>query len=137
MNNLENIAADFGGQAQMSVGDSRKIVVELDQEHPGFRDTAYRERRNTIAQIAFEHQPGTPVPDAPYTDEENELWGIILEMLTPIHQQWACQELDYWDRINFPTDRIPQMEEVTALLKKQDGFSFSPYAGWSCPKHFW
>ena len=24
MNNLENIAADFGGQAQMSVGDSRK-----------------------------------------------------------------------------------------------------------------
>ena len=27
MNNLENIAADFGGQAQMSVGDSRKIVV--------------------------------------------------------------------------------------------------------------
>ena len=78
------------------------------------------------------------MPNAPYTDEENELWGIILEMLTPIHQQWACQEfLDYWDRINFPTDRIPQMEEVTALLKKQDGFSFEPVCGWSYPKRFW
>ena len=135
--NLDSLAEDFGGQEQMSVGDSRKIVVELDQDHPGFRDEAYRDRRNQIAQIAFEHQPGTPVPDAPYTDEENELWGTILEMLTPIHQQWACGEfLEYWDRINFPTDRIPQMEEATALLKDLDGFSFEPVCGLVLPKTF-
>ncbi|MBL92097.1 MAG: phenylalanine 4-monooxygenase [Myxococcales bacterium] len=136
-NNLDNLAEDFGGQAQMSVSDSRKIVVELDQDHPGFRDAAYRDRRNTIAQIAFEHQPGTPVPDAPYTEEENHLWGVILEMLQPIHEQWACREfLAYWERINFPSDRIPQMEEVTALLKALDGFSFEPVCGLVLPKTF-
>jgi phenylalanine-4-hydroxylase len=111
--------------------------VELDQNHPGFRDAAYRERRNQIAQIAYEHQPGTPVPDAPYTQEEHELWGTILELLAPIHEEWACREfLEYWDKLNFPKNKIPQMQEVTALLTSLGGFRFEPVCGLVMPKTF-
>ena len=136
-NEIDYLVSGSDDQAQLSLGESRKIIVELDQSHPGFRDTAYRERRNQIAQIAYEHQPGTPVTDALYTQEENELWGTILELLTPIHEEWACREfLEYWDKLNFPKNRIPQMQEVTALLTSLGGFRFEPVCGLVMPKTF-
>ena len=52
----------------------RNTIVQLDPDHPGFRDLEYRRRRNQIAQIAMEYQPGDPIPDAPYTDEEHQEW---------------------------------------------------------------
>ncbi len=42
----------------------RNAIVQLDPDHPGFRDAEYRARRNRIARIALEHQPGTPIPHA-------------------------------------------------------------------------
>ena len=136
-NKIDYLVSGSDGQSQLSLDKSRKIIVELDQNHPGFRDTAYRERRNQIAQIAYEHQPGTPVPDAPYTQEENELWGTILELLAPIHEEWACREfLEYWDKLNFSKDKIPQMQEVTALLTSLGGFRFEPVCGLVMPKTF-
>ena len=136
-NKIDYLVSGSNGQSQLSLGKSRKIIVELDQNHPGFRDTAYRERRNQIAQIAYEHQPGTPVPDAPYTQEENELWGTILELLAPIHEEWACREfLEYWDKLNFSKNKIPQMQEVTALLTSLGGFRFEPVCGLVMPKTF-
>jgi phenylalanine-4-hydroxylase len=47
----------------------KRAIVELDPDHPGFRDPAYRERRNHIAQIAIDYTPGAPIPDAPYTEK--------------------------------------------------------------------
>ncbi len=136
-NKIDYLVSESDGQSQLSLSESRKFIVELDQNHPGFRDAAYRERRNQIAQIAYEHQPGTPVPDAPYTQEENELWGTILELLAPIHEEWACREfLEYWDKLNFPKNKIPQMQEVTALLTSLGGFRFEPVCGLVMPKTF-
>ena len=136
-NKIDYLVSGSDGQSQLSLGKSRKIIVELDQNHPGFRDAAYRERRNQIAQIAYEHQPGTPVPDAPYTQEENKLWGTILELLVPVHKEWACREfLEYWDKLNFPKNKIPQMQEVTALLTSLGGFRFEPVCGLVMPKTF-
>ena len=136
-NKIDYPISGSDGQSQLSLRKSRNIIVELDQNHPGFRDAAYRERRNQIAQIAYEHQPGTPVPDAPYTQEENELWSTILELLAPIHEEWACREfLEYWDKLNFPKNKIPQMQEVTALLTSLGGFRFEPVCGLVMPKTF-
>ena len=44
----------------MAVGSAAHVagaedIVQLDQDHPGFRDPAYRARRNEIARIALEH----------------------------------------------------------------------------------
>ena len=134
---MDHRVSDYDDQARLNLDESRKIIVELDQDHPGFRDAVYRERRNQIAQIAYEHQPGTPVPDAPYTPEENKLWSTILDVLTPIHEKCACREyLEYWDKINFPKDRIPQMKEVTTCLTSLGGFGFEPVPGLVLPKIF-
>lgn len=134
---IDHRVSDYEGQTILSLDESRKIIVELDQDHPGFRDVPYRERRNQIAQIAQEHQSGNPVPDAPYIPEENKLWSTILDVLEPIHDKWACQEyLEYWHKINFPKDRIPQMKEVTARLTSLGGFRFEPVSGLVLPKIF-
>src|SRR5216117_2288738 len=50
----------------------RNRIVQLAPDHPGFRDLEYRARRNRIAEIALSYQAGQPIPEAPYTDEENQ-----------------------------------------------------------------
>jgi hypothetical protein len=41
-------------------------IVQLDQNHPGFRDPVYRQRRNAIANRALRWHVGDPVPDVEY-----------------------------------------------------------------------
>src|SRR5215475_7025881 len=67
----------------------RNTIVQLDPDHPGFRDREYRARRNQIAQIALAYRPGDPIPDAPYTQEENEGWAVIWKALEPAHRKHA------------------------------------------------
>src|SRR5215212_6197450 len=94
-------------EAEDSISD-RNTIVQLDPEHPGFRDSEYRARRNRIAQIALEYQPGEPIPDAPYTSEEHEVWRAIWEALDPAHRLHACAEyLECVSRLKLPQDRIP------------------------------
>src|SRR5258708_5934364 len=51
-------------------------LARLDPDHPGFRDAAYRERRNAIAPIALEYRGG-PVPCVVYSQQENETWRAV------------------------------------------------------------
>ncbi len=67
-------------------------IVQLDPDHPGFRDQEYRARRNAIAAMALDHKTGTPIPDAPYTREEHLLWRTIRDALDRAHEQYACAE---------------------------------------------
>ncbi|MGI8838865.1 MAG: hypothetical protein ACR2H4_19835 [Pyrinomonadaceae bacterium] len=55
----------------------RNRIVQLDPDHPGFRDQDYRARRNRIAQIALGYQSGQPIPEAPYTLEEHQVWREV------------------------------------------------------------
>src|SRR5215471_1555222 len=67
----------------------RNAIVKLDPDHPGFRDAEYRRRRNQIAQIAVMYHPRDPIPDAPYTTEEHQVWATIWSALQPAHQAHA------------------------------------------------
>jgi phenylalanine-4-hydroxylase len=115
----------------------RNALVQLDPDHPGFRDEEYRTRRNEIARIAMTYQPGSSIPFAPYTSEEHGVWQTIWEALRPAHQKHACAEyLDCVARLAFDTDRIPQLSEVSRKVEAISGFRLEPVAGLVEPRVF-
>jgi len=105
-------------------------IVQLDQNHPGFRDPEYRARRNHIAQQAVRWRPGDPVPEVQYTDVEQQVWRTVWEHLAPLHAKHAsaeyrvCSEL-----IPFSRQRIPQLKDVNQRLAGTTGYSMVPVAG--------
>jgi phenylalanine-4-hydroxylase len=104
--------------------------VELAADHPGASDPAYRERRNVIAAQALAWKPGTPPPRIEYTEAEHEVWRIVCRELVPKHAKYACREFqEAAAKLRLPTDRIPQLDEVTAGLQPLTGFEYHPAAG--------
>src|SRR5688572_8657529 len=115
----------------------QNAIVQLDPDHPGFRDEGYRARRNAIARIASNYEPGSPIPDAPYTADEHKLWRIIRDALEPAHQQYACAEyLECVEKLELPRDRIPQLREVSEKVQALSGFRLGPVAGLVQPRVF-
>ena len=115
----------------------RNAIVRLDPDHPGFRDHAYRTRRNAIAQIAMTYKPGSAIPAAPYTELEHGVWKTIWEALGPAHREHACAEyLECIDRLAFDPDRIPQLDEVSQKVEAISGFKLEPVAGLVEPRVF-
>ena len=115
----------------------RNSLVQLDPDHPGFRDHEYRARRNAIAQIAMSYKPGSPIPAAPYTDLEHGVWKKIWEALGPAHRDHACAEYrDCLERLAFDSDRIPQLDEVSRKVEAISGFRLEPVAGLVEPRVF-
>ena len=112
-------------------------IVDLDPEHPGFRDPEYRARRNAIADIAMTYRPGQPIPHAPYTALEHRVWQTIWNALGPAHRVHACAEyLDCLEKLNFDTDSIPQLDEVSRKVEALSGFRLEPVAGLVEPRIF-
>ncbi|GAA4564546.1 phenylalanine 4-monooxygenase [Planotetraspora kaengkrachanensis] len=116
--------------APVATRDDGSVVVELASGHPGFADTVYRNRRNAIAALALGHKPGEPIPHAEYTDEEHHVWALVMQELAVKHDKYAVREfIDAAVRLGLPTDRIPQLQEVSDLLKPITGFGYLPAAG--------
>jgi len=112
-------------------------LVELNPDHPGFRDQTYRRRRDEIAAAALAHRLPDPAPIVAYTDEEREVWGLAMRELEPLHQRLACRDhLEAWPRVGFRNDRIPQLVEVSAVLGPATGFTLQPVAGLVSPRAF-
>lgn len=115
----------------------RNTVVNLDPDHPGFRDPAYRNRRNQIAAIALAYKPGETIPDAPYTEQEHEVWRTIWKALVPAHQGHACAEyLKAVKTLELDPNRIPQLGEVSKKVTEISGFRLEPVAGLVEPRVF-
>ncbi|WP_100445450.1 phenylalanine 4-monooxygenase [Glycomyces xiaoerkulensis] len=106
------------------------VVVELGENHPGFADAGYRERRNAIAALALDWEPGQPLPVVSYTDAEHEIWRLVSAELAVKHRQLAAREyLEGSDRLKLPADHVPQLAEVSQMLEPLTGFSYVPAAG--------
>ena len=117
--------------------EDRNALVKLDPDHPGFRDPDYRARRNAIAQIAMTYTPGSPIPTAPYTELEHGVWQTIWKALGPAHREHACAEyLECLERLDFDSDRIPQLDEVSQKVEALSGFRLEPVAGLVEPRVF-
>jgi phenylalanine-4-hydroxylase len=104
-------------------------LVELNPEHPGFRDPIYRARRNAIARLAVEHREGTPPPFVAYTDQEHDVWRSVWDHLAPLHAARAVRE---WRsaaaRLELDRNRVPQLAEVNELTR-HPGIEMLPVAG--------
>ncbi len=112
-------------------------LVELDSDHPGFRDLEYRARRDAIARLAAEY-PGTgPVPDAPYSAAEHGVWRRVSARLERLSARHAAPELTRLARA-FPLDplRIPQLAALNRDLAPRTGFRMRPVAGLVAARFF-
>lgn len=134
-NGLEIESAGLAAHRAKLAG--RRVLAQINPDHPGFRDTVYRARRNQIAQIALDYEPGTTIPDAPYTPEEHEVWRVIRHALKPRHERLACAEfLECARKLDLPEERIPQLREVSERVEAMSGFRLEPVAGLVHPRIF-
>lgn len=120
------------------------VFVELDPDHPGFKDEGYRSRRNEIAKIALEwnemsmaERREKKIPHAPYSEDEDAVWAAIMERIMPVHEKYACKQyLENAKKLGLPLDRIPQLQEVSERLEEMTGFRQEPVGGLVHPKTF-
>src|SRR3954463_14317590 len=107
--------------------ESGKVVVHLGEDHPGFNDPEYRERRNAIAHASMDYKKGDPVPVVEYTDAENEVWRTVCRELPAKHAKYACRAYnEAVAALDLPRDHIPQLAEVSARLQPLTGWSYVP-----------
>ncbi|QKK02172.1 MAG: phenylalanine 4-monooxygenase [Pseudomonadota bacterium] len=71
------------------------------------------------------------VPDEngiiPYTDEEHSVWRDLYARQIEVIQGRVCQEfLDGLEILNLPTERIPQPEDVSSVLRQRTGWEVAP-----------
>ncbi len=112
-------------------------LIQLDRDHPGFRDLTYRARRDAIARLAGAHERGQPPPRVEYTAEEAQVWAAALETLTELHARLACRSyLAAWPSLDLTMSRIPQLAEVSDRLRQATGFTYAPVAGLVTPREF-
>ncbi|MBK7865360.1 MAG: phenylalanine 4-monooxygenase [Archangiaceae bacterium] len=112
-------------------------LVQLDRDHPGFRDLAYRGRRDAIAHLADNHRLGEPPPFVEYTAEEHGVWRTALDALAPLHARYASPCFhEGWKAVALPPNRVPQLNEVGARLEAISGFRYQPVAGLVTPRFF-
>ena len=109
--------------------DAAADVVQLDPDHPGFRDEEYRRRRNQIARIALEYRGGE-VPRVEYTEEEHAVWRTVWKHLDPCHRKYAPRGyLILQKRLHLDRERIPQLADLNPKLQAVTGFEMHPVAG--------
>ena len=122
----------------MHRGADGQVTVELAEDHPGVTDPSYRARRDHLASLAAEWQPGQPIPEPDYTDEEHEVWRVVSDALVDLHEQYACRAfLEGKEAVRLPADRVPQLSEVSERLEPAAGFRYNPVAGLAPLREFY
>ncbi|KAG2449024.1 hypothetical protein HYH02_005776 [Chlamydomonas schloesseri] len=111
--------------------------ADLAEDHPGFHDPAYKRRRAWLAEMAKTHRIGSPIPNVEYSAAEVATWDAVLEELSGLLPQHACREyLRCLPLFDFRKGKVPQLEEMNAVLRAATGWTVRPVAGLMHPRHF-
>ncbi len=106
------------------------VTVHLAHDHPGANDPVYRARRNEIAAAALAWEPGQPAPEIAYSEDEQGVWRTVCRELERKHERYAVREyVTAKAQVGLPTERIPSLDEVSALLEPVCGWRYLPAAG--------
>mmetsp|Transcript_5268 Transcript_5268/g.13184 ORF Transcript_5268/g.13184 Transcript_5268/m.13184 type:complete len:372 (+) Transcript_5268:206-1321(+) len=120
--------------------DNGKILgfdADLSEDHPGYHDADYKERRKWIADLARDLKVGERIPRLEYLPEERETWAKALKELQVLFPTHACREfLEAVDRLDFRPDVVPQLQDVHEILQETTGFAIRPVAGLLHPRDF-
>ncbi len=112
-------------------------IIELDADHPGFNDPAYRRRRDEIAVMAPPLNSGEPPKIVDYSATECATWATVFDKLTALYPTHACREfVAVIDDIGYEAGKVPQLADVSAFLTKRTGFSLQPVAGLVSAREF-
>mmetsp|Transcript_31791 Transcript_31791/g.68011 ORF Transcript_31791/g.68011 Transcript_31791/m.68011 type:complete len:547 (-) Transcript_31791:154-1794(-) len=108
--------------------------IDLEADHPGFHDQAYRQRRSKLAESAQKHRVHDEIPTTEYTADETETWGLVWDTMESLWQKYACKE--YLSSMNlmkkhcgYSRDTIPQLSTISSFLKLQTDVRLRPVAG--------
>jgi phenylalanine-4-hydroxylase len=124
-------------EAQSDVLENTLPILDLD--HPGASDPEYRKRREHIASVAraFRDDPSSPFPVVDYSPEEDAVWKQCQGQLAELHERHACRAyVEGRRKLALPTDRIPQLGEVSERLAEIEGFRLWPVEGLVLPRIF-
>ncbi|WP_206484465.1 phenylalanine 4-monooxygenase [Thalassotalea sp. G2M2-11] len=62
-----------------------------------------------------------------WSEEENQIWQELITRQLSCIQGTACDEyIEGLEKLNLPVDRIPQLEEVSEVLRKTTGWQCEP-----------
>ena len=115
----------------------REHIVELDSDHPGFKDPEYRRRRDEIALLAPPLESGEPPKRVEYTESEHATWSTVYEKLTALYPTHACREfLEVAGAIGYRAYEVPQLADISLFLTERTGFSLQPVAGLVSAREF-
>jgi phenylalanine-4-hydroxylase len=105
-------------------------VLELPTDHPGVSDREYVERRNHIARLSTTERLGSRPPLVDYTSEEHQVWSTVHSALTTLHVEHAVAEYrQAAAALDLPTDRVPQLAEVSDRLTDLTGWRLCAVPG--------
>lgn len=105
-------------------------INQLELDHPGASDEAYRTRRDYIASLAKNFRETGVITDVDYTEEEQGIWRYVAGELEELHQKYASPfYLQAKKDLGFSNERIPQLSEMNRRLKELTGFRLAPIEG--------
>ena len=105
-------------------------VLDLPTDHPGVSDPVYVARRNHIADVSANLELGARPPLVEYTQVENDVWSTVNSALTSLHTDYAVAEYcSAAARLDLPTDRVPQLADVSDRLTELTGWRLCAVPG--------
>lgn len=105
-------------------------INQLELDHPGASDEAYRTRRDYIASLAKNFRETGVITDVDYSDDEQGVWRYVAGELEELHQKHASPfYLRAKKDLGITTERIPQLSEMNRRLKELTGFRLAPIEG--------
>jgi phenylalanine-4-hydroxylase len=104
-------------------------------DHPGFNDPVYRQRRAALTISAQNHSWQADIPRIDYTSDELHVWTTVWDKMQDLWRRYACREflhsleLLQTPAVGYRRDNIPQLQDISTFLQQRTQFRLRPVAG--------